>query len=701
MTEQPTTMDDTPPGGLVVAGPWAGRGRTRQADDTQVLEPTADDVLDATPVGTSRWQERLSTSASTPVAPLVFRDPAQALATTRYVAREATRMAVREVLRPWQVLRVLPPIGRGLWSGLRIWHRWVAAHDVRDDHVRRPGVRVAGRDEIRDNRRFRLAVSGGLVATTSIGELVGYLIVGLQIPTLTGTVILAAAWWAGRTPRPEGSTVVFGAGVALRPGVPLGILAKQVVASLDDSKVPAEIAAPPVEHRWGWTVPVVAEDEITDKAIRALERRLRARRASITPIADPDNAAQTMLRIVHTDLLAQVGAPPAHKPLSLTITQPADLGRVMDGDHLIVELLRVHALLVGGTGSGKSSALWTILDYLTACRDVVVYGIDLTGGPVFRAWGGTIRRVATTAEDARDLLEQFIRLSKARADRLGERSEPHPDGPPPGDENWNPAADGPAYVLVIDEYPVLADARIDGKPARLADLVTTLERIGRKTATQAFLAAQRAGKGDLGNTTVKAMTEVQVLLPCSAGDVDMLWPGRRVEGWRPDLLKGASGRRPNDAGKLYINAAGHDEPRTSRFYRLELAEIHRRALARMKAGMPAPDDFSARAFNSDTDISDLVVREIPKILADLLDAFDVHQADRLPSAALVGHLVEIDPDSYPTLHQADTEQAAKTLLAALLAPHGLAPVQLGGPGNPRGYRRAAVEQAAAGETEEP
>lgn len=697
MTEPVDAKTDTPPTGLVVAGPWTRRPPGDSDQQPHVLEPVPADVYDAAPVSVSGWQQRLTESAGQPVLPLLFRDPERALASTRYVTRELARMAARRALDPKTWFHPLPPTSRGLWRWTKAGWRWLSARDVRDDHLRRPGAKVATLEQVSERQRTRLIILASGTAATGIGELVGYLLVGVEVQVGTGLVVAAAAYLSGRKKSADRPTILSATSAGgLKPGIPLGLLERGVLASLADSKVPAEVTKAPASSRWGWTITVTSEAEIDDKAIKTMERRLRARRGAITAIADPENAAQMQLRIVHTDLLAQVGAPPERKPLSLTITEPGDFGRTMDGDHLILELLRVHALLVGGTGSGKSSALWTKLDFYTACRDVIVYGIDLTGGPVFRAWGGCIRKVATTPEDARDLLERFIRLSKARAARLGERSEPRPDGPPPGDENWDPSKDGPAYVLVIDEYPTLVDAKIDGKPARLADLVTTLLRIGRKTATQVDLAAQRAGRSDLGNTTVKAMCEVQVLLPCSAGDVDMLWPGKRAEGWRPDLLKGASGRRANDAGKLYVNASGHDEPRIDRFYRLTIGEIHRRAIARMKAGLPEPDEYSARAWDSDLDITDVVVHELPKLIADLLDALDANQTDGLPSAQMVAHLAETDPDGYPTLVQAETPHKAQMALAALAAVHGLSTIQLGGVGNPRGYRRAEIISAIDG-----
>lgn len=686
--------------GTLVPGPWTPR--LDAEPDVDVLEPGVDDVFDADPVAVSRFQRALSASAAAPVAPLMLRDPHRAVATTKYISTELARMAAREVVRPWRLLRPLPVIGRGLGRGIAAWWRWaVRVDDVRWDHKAR-GAQVATRAEIADSRKTRLIITGVVAGTAGTGELVAALMVGDWVCVLTAGAGMVGAWVAGRDKTATRSTVLFGDQAALRPGVPVGMLAKTVVASLGENKVAAEVAALPQETRWGWTVSVITEDEISDKTVRALERKLRARRNSITPVADPDNAAQTALRIVHTDLLAEVGAPPVRKPLSGTIMKAADLGRVMDGNPLILDLLRVHALFVGGTGSGKSSALWTLIDFYTSCRDVIVYGIDLTNGPVFRAWGGCIRHVATTAEDAKDLLERFIRLSKARASRLGERSEPRLGGPPPGDENWDPAEDGPAYVLIIDEYPVLVDARIGGKPARLADLVTTLERIGRKTATTADLAAQRAGKNDLGNTTVRAMTEVQALLPCAAGDVDMLWPGKRAEGWRPDLLKGASGRRANDAGKAFVSASGHDDPRTSRFHRLTLPEIHRRALARMEAGLPEPDEFSAKAWESGEDITDLIVRDVPQILRDMAAGFDAHGVSKLPSAAAVAHLIDTDPEEYTDLSEfvaegSDGMKRAQEVLARRLAVHGIAPGQLGGPGNPRGYRREHLDRAIAGD----
>lgn len=677
--------------GTLVPGPWTPRVDIDPPGG--VLEPGPDDVLDATEPRTSRWQQALTASAAEPVAPLVFRDPTRALATTGYVGRELARIALRRALRPWEALRVLPPAGRGLWRAASAWARWVTARDIRFDHVARPGVQVASRSEIRDNQKIRAAVSGAGLVGFSVGETVGYLMVGFEVPTLTGLGVLTLAWAFGRQPGERRATLLLGSQTALRPGVPVGMLAKTIVAGLDENRVSAEVAALPQEARWGWTVAVITEDEITDKTVRALERKLRTRRNAITPIADPNNAAQTLLRIVHTDLLAQVGAPPHHKPTSLTITRPADLGKTMGGGALLLELLRVHALMVGGTGSGKSSALWTKIDFYTACRDVVVWGIDLTGGPVFTAWGDCIQRVATTVDQARDLLESAIRIAVTRTTLLGQRSRPRLDGPPAGDENWNPAADGPALEIVIDEYPVLVDAK-------LGDLVTTLGRIGRKVAVQVTLAAQKSGRGDLGNTTIRAMAEVQILLPCASGDVDMLWPGKRAEGWRPDLLKGASGRRANDAGKAFINASGHDEPEASRFYRLELADIHTRTIERMKAGLPILDELSQRASDSDMDISDVIVREVPKLLQDLADAFDARGSTRLPSVNACEYLFHADPQEYADLAtdgtREDTLRASKAL-AQLLARHGLAPGQLGGPSNPRGYRRTDLDQAISGD----
>lgn len=688
------TKTDTPPGGLLVAGPWTKRPAGDSDQRPHVLEPVPDDVYDATPVPVSSWQQRLAASADQPVLPLLFRDPERALASTRYVARELARMAAREVLNPKTWFHPLAPTGRGLWRWTRATWRWVSARDVRDDHLRRTGARVATLNEVSEHRKFRAIILASGTAVTGIGELAGYLLVGVEVQVGTGLVVAVAAYLSGRKKDAERPTILSATSAGgLKPGIPLGLLERGVLASLADSRVTAEIAEAPAASRWGWTITVASEEEITDKAIRTMERKLRARRGAISAIPDPENAAQTQLRIVHTDLLANVGPPLHHKPRSLTITRAFDLGKKMDGEKLLLEFLRVHALFVGKTRSGKSSAIWDLIDALTACRDAIVLGIDLSGGPAFNAWGDCVQKVATEPDDARDLLVRLIRVARARTVRLGERSRPRVDGPPPGDENWDPPVDGPAIVVIIDEYPMAVD---EG----LADLVTTLARIGGKVAVTVVLAAQKAGRNDLGNTTVRAQTAIQGLLPCDKGDIQMIWPGRAAEGWRPDLLRPAVGRHPNDSGKVYLNAVGFDDPSISRFRRMTLKDIHPRAIERMQAGLTEWDAFSQAAYDSDTDVSDLIVHEVPPILRDMADAMDAASVDRMPSADMVRWLAENYPDGYPDITAALTDgdedkgvKRAQDRLARMLAPYRLSTAQLGGFGNPRGYRREDVAAA--------
>lgn len=62
--------------------------------------------------------------------------------------------------------------------------------------------------------------------------------------------------------------------------------------------------------------------------------------------------------------------------------------------------LRRHAIFGGTTGAGKSGGLNVLMGNLTACRDVVIWAIDLKKGMELQPWASCIGRLATTPEEA-------------------------------------------------------------------------------------------------------------------------------------------------------------------------------------------------------------------------------------------------------------------------------------------------------------
>ena len=118
-----------------------------------------------------------------------------------------------------------------------------------------------------------------------------------------------------------------------------------------------------------------------------------------------------------------------------------------DGYHLAPALLALtggHTLLVGSSGSGKGSVLWsTILGLSEQIKDgsVKVWGIDLKGGMEFGFGAGIFDRLAYTLDDADvlidDMLEGLERRKKWMLDNANRSHTPTPEAP--------------LYLLMIDE----------------------------------------------------------------------------------------------------------------------------------------------------------------------------------------------------------------------------------------------------------
>ena len=121
-------------------------------------------------------------------------------------------------------------------------------------------------------------------------------------------------------------------------------------------------------------------------------------------------------------------------PSVASITEPIDLGPFEDAVPCRVLFLRRHGLFGGSTGSGKSGGLNVLIGNLVACRDVVLWGIDLKRGMELGPWASCLDRLATTPGQAHALLSDAVAILQARAAKLaaeGRRTwEPSPAPPP-------------------------------------------------------------------------------------------------------------------------------------------------------------------------------------------------------------------------------------------------------------------------------
>jgi S-DNA-T family DNA segregation ATPase FtsK/SpoIIIE len=339
---------------------------------------------------------------------------------------------------------------------------------------------------------------------------------------------------------------------------------------------------------WGWRARLrlargqTINDVITK--IPALESGLGTFRGAVRVYPTPDDLANRCeLRILDIDPHAD--AIPWPGPSTTTITEPIDLGPFEDASPCRVLFLRRHVLFGGATGAGKSSGLNVLIGNLAACGDVVIWGIDLKKGMELGPWAPCIDRLATTPDEARQLLADAVKVLEARAAMLAER----------GQRVWQPTPDMPALVIIIDEYAELADDAPDA--IKHAD---SIARRGRAVAVNLVAATQRPTQKAMGQGAVRSQMDVRISFRVrERKDVDLiLGQGMLAAGWHAHTL--------NAPGKFLIAAAEHDTLKRARAYLLTDQVVE--AAATYNADFRPPlDEVSQRAIEQTGDPERLVV----------------------------------------------------------------------------------------------
>lgn len=208
---------------------------------------------------------------------------------------------------------------------------------------------------------------------------------------------------------------------------------------------------------------------------------------------------------------------------------------------------------------------------LAACRDVVIWAIDLRPGAELRPWAPCLDRPATTPAEAAALLAGAVTIVFACAQHLAGH----------GKREWQPSPARPALVIIINEYAELAD----DAPDAMSD-TGTIARPGRAPAVTLVAATQRPTQKVMGQGAVRSPMNIRI--PFRAGeqrDVDLiLGQGKLKAGWHAHKLSAP--------GKFLISAPEHDTPRragdtVARYAgtRSPLDRVSRLALA---AGSPPP-----------------------------------------------------------------------------------------------------------------
>jgi hypothetical protein len=378
---------------------------------------------------------------------------------------------------------------------------------------------------------------------------------------VVGGLALAIPWWAHRRRR---ARVKVERTLAAWPQIAesVGLAGSRVMSAVVDV--------------WGWRarLGLARGQTITDvtEKLRAIESALGTRRGAVRVYPTPDDLANRVdMRVLNVD--PHAAAIPWPGPSVTTITKPVELGPFEDAAPARVLLLRRHALFGGIAGSGKSGGINLIMGNLAACRDVVVWAVDLKRGMELGPWAVCLDRLATTPDQARVMLHDAVAVLEARAASLAAT----------GRRVWDPTPDMPALVIVIDEYAELAE---HAAPA-MSD-ADSIARRGRAVAVTLIAATQRPTQKAMGQGAVRSQMDVRVSFRVrERRDVDLiLGQGMLKAGWQAHTL--------NAPGKFLISAPEHDTPRRARAYLLTDDAVTE--TARRYAGVRPPlDEISRRA----------------------------------------------------------------------------------------------------------
>jgi DNA segregation ATPase FtsK/SpoIIIE, S-DNA-T family len=388
------------------------------------------------------------------------------------------------------------------------------------------------------------SVGGWLAAAMALGPFFR------PLPQIAGiaTVILGIPWWVHRRRRAR---------------VRIERIIQAWPSMAEDIGLPGSKIASATGDAWGWTARVILRKGGTAEAavpkIPAIESGLGVRPGSVRVIPDTAREGRFTLRVIEKDPHA---APiPWPGVTNMSITRPAELGVSESGQPVQVLFLRRHVLIGGTTGAGKSGIVNVIMAYLVACRDVVIWAVDLKGGMELRPWASCIERTAFTPEQATELLRDAVTEINRRAARMATE----------GKRSWEPAPDDPALVIVIDEY-----AEMPGPAHAYAD---SAARLGRAVAVMLMAATQRPSQDAMGKGAVRSQMDIRICLRVrERRDVDLiLGQGAFKAGWKAHQL--------NQPGAFLISDPEHAAPERHRAYLIDDGQIARHA-ARYAHGRP-------------------------------------------------------------------------------------------------------------------
>jgi hypothetical protein len=291
--------------------------------------------------------------------------------------------------------------------------------------------------------RVELAPAGAIGSVTGLGWAQHLAGAGLgTVAAYTGLGVLSAAV-AGIGLR-SGHEKVLGAGAALT--IVFGDIATATGAGIGATSLTAAAISSGIAYA-GYVPWLVRHRKDSKPAVAP---------ATTPEVNTTDASAIEPPAIDITNTPFYADAIPYSDDHSTNIADPIRIGWDEHGQPVHLTLLYRHTLVAGASDFGKSGVVNLIIKKLLRKKHVELYGIDMKpGAPELGPWAPKMRRLATTPEDARDLLQSI----RAECDRRGAfladlsaREMAAGRGPV---RKWIPGVHGTAIVVVTDELAEL------------------------------------------------------------------------------------------------------------------------------------------------------------------------------------------------------------------------------------------------------
>lgn len=390
---------------------------------------------------------------------------------------------------------------------------------------------------------------------------------------------------------------------------------------------------------------------------------------------DPQQAAHIVIRLVTGNPFDDMPKPAVHAPNSLDIAEAHNFGRCMDGTSLDLVLEGQRIIVIGVSGSAKSTGvLRDLAEVITACHNAIALDLDPVKDGLREFEGAMAVPPIRGNKACEEWLDYLVKMASGRnlvRNRLGM-----------GD-TWIATKKHPAIFALVDEFIFLSQTA--------KEKFIELLRIGKQSGIYVVAAGQDATSDAMGDAIADTFT-LKVMLASRWDDIRLVFgQGAAAKGYRPDRLVPAQNKQiKNDAGQSYIKGPGLDRPLLYGWNEHSNESIKRAVADRIEAGRPWFDEDTLRAAGlmhlANGGVEQKRIPGDRQIVLDVIEVMAKARADRIRPEPLAEALTEFDEETYGDLTVAELRKLLREVGVGAPVPIG----DIDGLTNPRGYKLEAL-----------